>query len=191
MADEQPPIPKEEPKTVEEVTKTLDGILGWVQKKKAQAEDPQTNVTKKTPWGWVVGLVVAVLIFFALAFLAWRAWKKGREIAKLKHELDLKKEEERKVKINAQLEKNNKERRKLESRAVSLTASVDKIKADLHRAEEERRLAHKTIDEITSWEDVDKIVGKSNAEEPNSESSDPDTDLGPSLGEPTEGTPQR
>lgn len=185
----KPHVPEEEPKTVKEVEKTLDGILGWVQEKKAEAEDPKTTTTKSTPWGWVVGLVVAVLIFCALAFLAWRAWSKGREIAKLKHELDVKKEEERKAKINAELEKNKKQRKQLESKAVSITATVGKIKDEIKEAEDERRLAHKTIDEITSWEDVDKIVGEPDAipDQP----SDSDTDPGPSVGEPSKETSGR
>ena len=189
MADDQPPIPEKEPKTVEEVTKTLDGILGWVQKKKAEAESPATNTTKASPWGWVVGLVVAVLIFFALAFLAWRAWSKGREIAKLKHELDLRKEEEEKAKVNAALEANNKKRRTLESKAASLTTTVARIKEDIKRAEDERTLAHSTIDEITSWEDVNKIVGEPNA--PADQPSDPTPDPGPSVGDPPENPPSR
>lgn len=185
----QPTFHEEEPKTAEEIEKTLGGILGWVQKKKAEAEDPNTTATKSSPWGWVVGLVVAVLIFFALAFLAWRAWSKGREIAKLKHELDLRKEEEEKAKANAELEQNKKSRRVLESRATSVTAAVEKIKEDIKKAEGERKLAHETIDEITSWEDVNKIVGEpdATADQP----SDSDLDTGASVGGASEDPPSR
>lgn len=171
--------PKEDSDPSENVRKTLDGILGWVQKKKVQATNPDSKVTKSSPWGWVVGLVAAVLIFFALAFLAWRAWKKGREIAKLKHQLDLKKEEEFKIKVNATIHANKKQRKQLESKAASLATTVKKIKNDLKKAEEERKLAHSTIDEITSWEDVDKIVGEPDASY--NQPSDPDIDSGSSV----------
>ena len=146
-------------KTKEDIEKTLDGILGWVQEKKALAEDPKTVTTKSSPWGWVVGLGVAVLVFFALAFLAWRAWSKGREIAKLKHEMDVKKEEETKAKINSLLEANKQQRKQLESKATSLASAVERIKGELKVAEDERKLAHETINKITSWEDVDSILG--------------------------------
>ena len=145
--------------TKEDIEKALDGILGWVQEKKALAEDPKTVTTKSSPWGWVGGVGVAVLVFFALAFLAWRAWSKGREIAKLKHEMDVKKEEETKAKINSLLEANKQQRKQLESKAASLASAVERIKGELKVAEDERKLAHETINKITSWEDVDSILG--------------------------------
>jgi len=172
-----------------DVEKTLNGILGWVQKKKIQAENPKTKITKSSPWGLTVGLVVAVLIFFALAFVAWRAWKKGREIAKLKHELDKKKEQERKVKINEQLTKNDEKRKQLEDKAVAITASIMKIKIELAEAEAQRNLAHKTIDKITSWEDVNKIIGKPNVEDSDNHPTDRNADSGSRMGDDPKRTP--
>lgn len=154
---EDKPQPNEVPKIEEEVKDTLKGVLGWVQKQKVRAADPTQKVSTAKPWGWVVGLVVAVLVFGALAFLAWKAWSKGREIAKLKHELDVNKEEARQKVVNAAIARDKERREKLESEARELEIKAVRLKGEIAAAETERVNTHKAIEAVTTWEDVDKI----------------------------------
>jgi hypothetical protein len=150
MTDKQ----EKKPDPKEEIRKTLDGILAAVQKKKDAAKVAGKS---SKPWGWVVGLILAVLVFIALAFAAWSAWKKGREIAKLKHKIDV--DEEKKIQAETELKIALDEdlRKELEKEAIALKVTIDSDKKKIHRLEKERKAAHEKIDAVTSWEDVDAL----------------------------------
>lgn len=165
MADEKDLVKEAEKTDIadpESVKKTLDGILGWIEQKKAVAQQPVSQTSTAKPWGWVLGLIAAVLVFLALAFAAWQAWKKGREIAKLKHELDKKKEEERQARVNAELSKLSSEREKYEKEAAAIKDRIEDTKKDLVKLEAERVAAHDKIDKVTKWEDVDRLMEDDN-----------------------------
>lgn len=144
--------------TKEKIEKTLDGILGWVQKRKQAAQPTQTVGKASKPWGWVVGLIVAVFVFVALAIMAWRAWKKGREIAKLKHQIDVDKEKKRQAEIDKELTRIEDKRADLEVEASRIQDRIDETKEKIAEAERERQAAHEAIDKVSSWEDVDRIL---------------------------------
>jgi cytochrome c-type biogenesis protein CcmH/NrfG len=160
MPDKNPvKQPQELPKINDTAEDTLKGILKWVQERKVKAENPQVkNVTKSSPWGWITGIFVALAVFVALAILAWRAWKKGREIAKLKHELDLRKEQEQQAKTGAALADNQAKREQLEKDAQLLRGESKFLKLEIEKLEQERKLEHEKIDKVTSWEDVDALL---------------------------------
>lgn len=129
----------------------LKGVLGWVQRKKEDSK------AKGKPWGWVMGLLAAVVVFIALAFAAYTAWKKGREIAKLKHKIDVDEEEKKQAEADAAIATVSTEVNSLKAKAVRLDIEINDAKAEIKTLEEARVLANKKIDSITSWEDVDNL----------------------------------
>lgn len=135
-----------------EIKQKLDGILGIVQKKKEESRAAGTS------WGWVTAALAAVLAFIGLAFAAYDAWKKGREIAKLKHEKDL--AEETKQKVIAE-EKITKEYTKQKSQQIlisSLETKIAAINTKIGNAEQQRQNIHSKIDQVTSWADFDDLL---------------------------------
>ena len=161
MADEKDLVEEAEKTDIsdaESVKAALDSILGWVEQKKAAAQQPLAQTSTAKPWSWVLGIIAAILVFLALAFAAWQAWKKGREIAKLKHELDKKKEEERQAKVNVELSKLESERKKYEAEAAELQGKINDTKEDIAELEAERKAIHAKIDKVTKWEDVDRLM---------------------------------
>lgn len=166
-----PPLPKF-PKLVPnplENTKQKDnislqkGIVKWVEDKKKQAENPNNkNVSKSKPWGWFIGIFVSILIFFVLAFYAWKAWKNGRKIAILNHELDVIKETKQKKEIDEKLEKNTLERLKNDIEIKVLESKIKLIKGKIIKLENDRLRTHELIKNITTWEESDKLLEKLN-----------------------------
>lgn len=136
----------------------LNSVLVWVEKRKTIAQQETTTATTAKPWSWVLGLVAAVLVFLALAFAAWQAWKKGREIAKLKHEIDKKKEEERKLKVNKELSGLESEIVYYDKICGEIQKNIDIAKLKIVKLEDERKAVHEKIDKITKWEDIDLIL---------------------------------
>lgn len=145
-------------KTLEE---SLGGILGWVQRKKARAvtKDVKKSSPSK-PWGWVTGIVVAIVVLFGLASIAWYLWKKGREIAKLKHREDVLKEKKHQIKIDESLATEAAKQEKIIDDIIKAEEDIKKVKQRIHHLEQQRREAHKKIDVITSWEDLDAYLGR-------------------------------
>ena len=153
MSDPNKDPTVKQPKPPQEVPKLEDfeGVLGWVQKEKEKSK------AEGKPWGWVMGLIAAVVVFIALAFAAYTAWKKGREIAKLKHKIDVDEEKKLQVEADAKISKLVLEKANLESEATQLWAKIIKTKAEITKVELERKKLNEKIDKITSWEDVDKL----------------------------------
>ena len=149
-----PVPPPSNPK--DEIRESLKGILALVEEKKAAAKATDTPAT---PWGWVAGLIIAVLVFVALAFVAWDAWKKGREIAALKHKVDLDEEKKAQAEADAQVAKAEEERKRLEGKAEALNTKIKSDKLKLVELEKERKAAHDKIDLVTTWEDLDTASG--------------------------------
>jgi cell division protein FtsL len=153
MSDPNKDPTVKKPVQPQEVPKLEDfkGVLGWVEKKKEKAK------AEGKPWGWVAGLIAAVLVFFALAYAAYTAWKKGREIAKLKHKIDVDEEKKKAAEADAKIEANLMEKTKLEAEAIKLESSIATDKADILNLEAERKKLNAKIDKVTSWEELDNL----------------------------------
>jgi septal ring factor EnvC (AmiA/AmiB activator) len=137
--------------TNENKDQSITGLLGWVQQKKEESQE------KKEPWGWVTALLVTILAFFALALAAYDAWKKGREIAKLKHELDVKEEEKTQAEISAAIARQDQIQKAQKELAANLEKQIEKTKSQIEVVEQERKDIHVKIDKITNWSDLDAL----------------------------------
>lgn len=139
---------KKEPK--EPISGVLDRLLSSIENRK------QTSKSGSTSLSIVGGLILAVLVFVALAFAAWQAWKKGVEVAKLKHKIDVDKEDKVQTLLREQIDSNNDERSRFKKEALALDVSIKANEDKVKKLEEDRVAIHKRIDEITSWEDLDR-----------------------------------
>jgi len=137
---------------LEEVKKKLDGLLGAVQTKKEESQ------SSGSPWGWVTAAIAAVLAFVGLAFAAYDAWKKGREIAKLKHEIDVQEEMKIQAEIRAKLTTEEQLQKSQKMVADQLSKQIEQTKAQILLVEQERQAIHAKIDKVTSWADIDSLM---------------------------------
>lgn len=134
------------------IEKKLDGILGAIQAKK---EESQKNGTS---WSWVTATIAAILAFIGLAFASYDAWKKGREIAKLKHEKDVAEEAKQRAEIEVKLTTET-ERQKVQQLLIAnITKTIVNLKIDIEKAEKERQDIHNKIDKVTNWDDLDQLM---------------------------------
>jgi predicted nucleic acid-binding Zn-ribbon protein len=134
------------------VEKKLDGILGVLQAKK---EESQKNGTS---WSWVTAAIAALLAFIGLAFAAYDAWKKGREIAKLKHEKDVAEEAKQKAEIEVKLTAEAELQKARQLLISNIEKTIVGLEVQIAEAEKERQAIHAKIDQVTSWDDLDKLI---------------------------------
>jgi len=152
----------------------LQTLLGWVQKQKDAAKEPAATQpqpdpaattpaqpqgrTPSSPWNWVVGLIIAAVVFSGLAFLAWYLWSKGKELAKLRHEKEVAEEAKHQAEVQSKLTVLEDKRQALELEAHQAEGKIETLRMAIQRAEAERQAAHARLDTITSWDDVDKLI---------------------------------
>jgi len=129
----------------------FDGLLGWVQNKKEAAQK------SGTPWGWVMAAVAAVIVFCTLAFAAYEAWKSGREIANLKHQIDMQEEAKKKAEMDIKLSQELEFQRQRQVFVAAMESQVRRDKETIAKIEKERQDINKKIDQITNWSDVNRL----------------------------------
>jgi len=147
--------------TKKTINKVVDSLLGWVEGKKASAADPtvpKTSLSK--PWGWIVGLIIAVIVFIGLALLAWYLWSKGRELAKLKHERDLNIEKKKQLEVDAQIETEEAKVKEVQKELEELDKKIKTSENKILEIEAARKCAKERINEISSWDDLEKYMGE-------------------------------
>ncbi len=139
--------PKPKPEKV-----MLNQLESWV---KSQGEKQQK---RGKSWSWVSGLLVAAIAMLAIGFAYFRAWKQGRELAKLKHEKDVAKQELEVKKVTDLVTEREKTQAK---KWVVIREAEDKIvaiDAALKVLDEKKAETHATIDAMRNWDDVDRYL---------------------------------
>ena len=147
MADNE-----KEPKLEElPIDKQFESIVQWIQKEKEQSQ--KTNSSQN----WIFAVIAAILVFIILAITAFSAWIKGKEVAKMLHNLDLEKEKKIQNEINQKVTVETEKQKVLENEAKEISDKIDSIKIQMNNREKERISLCNKIDSITSWEQFDKL----------------------------------
>ena len=141
------PNPSSKPPALDDIK----GLLGWIEGKKEESKSSGKS------WTWVMGLIAAAVVFIALAYAAYTAWKQGREIAKLKHKIDVEDEKKQQVEADMKININKEGHAKLVVEAATLGNIIEEGKKQIGELEAERKAINSKIDRVTSWEDVDKL----------------------------------
>ena len=128
-------------------------VSGWIVKQK------QTKSTQKAPYRWVAGLVVGVVSLVTLALLAWQARRKGRELAKLKHERDRLKHEEIRSRMAAEALKDKVLIDKHIEVYKALKEEISLLAVKVAEIDQQEQEALEKIDAIKNWEEVDSYLG--------------------------------
>lgn len=136
---------------LEDVKTQLDKLLDWAKSKKEESD------VSSSPWKWILAAVAAVLVFCALSYMAYTAWNKGKELAKLKHQIDVAEESKKKAELEAKI---------ATSEAIAAAnllfvqkteKHVEKLKGEVDQIEKERLNLTEKIAKVTSWSDLDSL----------------------------------
>lgn len=136
----------------------LDRCFLWVQEQKGDVASIKNQKTPENPWPWLIGFGITVVIFFGLSILSLVLWKKGREVAKLKHQQDVVREEREQLKSQMRLEELEKRKEIIKNTIRKKAASIIENDSKIAKLEKERQRIKEKIDAITSWEDVDRTM---------------------------------
>lgn len=132
----------------------IDKLKNWI------LNNGVTQQTRTATSSWIMGIAVAAVSAVVLAYYYYMASKKGKEIAKLKHESDVNKEKALQIventKINATKEEIQAALEEIHKHEEIIKETDVKIK--------EWELAHANIEQeinaIKNWDDVDIYLSK-------------------------------
>lgn len=125
--------------------KLLDQLKGIVEKKAP---------TKGGGRSWVSALIVITVVLVGVAVWSWISFRRGRELAKLRHEKNKAKLLKEDAVLQAQIAKNDEYIAEQEKIFNTADDRLKIIEADI-RAEEKRYEADmRAIDSIRSWSDA-------------------------------------
>lgn len=110
--------------------------------------------------GWVAPVVVGVLVLLMAAFFGFFAWRKGRELAKLKHEKDVADEEALQAAADARLAQDQAERDEAAQRLTDAAQRVQELEERIAESKEKYEETRKQLDRITNWDDVDQYLSR-------------------------------
>jgi predicted Holliday junction resolvase-like endonuclease len=129
---------------------TLDKIVNIVQGYKAKENAGSSS--------WISTIVVGVLALIAIAIYAYQALKAGKETAKLLHEKAVLEEDAHQAEVDERLAESEEEKVQALESVESLKEKIQELEDAALEFEAKRVVAHKLIEKISSWEDVDEII---------------------------------
>jgi len=107
-------------------------------------------------------LTVKSLLFIAvmllITYFSVKMWWRDRELARLRHELDVKEEEEIRAKVRAVLDTSDAHIAEHEAAIALIRKSRTLVQKDIKEIEKFKAEQEEKIDAIKNWEDVDKYL---------------------------------
>jgi hypothetical protein len=143
---------KEQDTSLDDIEKPLNGIVAWVQTKKEESKK------QGSPWSWLTAVLVSFLAIISMALMAYEAWKKGMEVAKLKHKVDVTEELKKQAEINSKISAETDKVEAQKAFAKEMEKQIDSLLKEIDDTEKERLLIHKKISKVTSWEGIDSFL---------------------------------
>lgn len=129
-----------------------EALRGVIQEQKDKEEEGSSS--------WVGALVVSILVILFTAIMGFVAWRRGREMARLKHERAKAEEEAHQARVAADLAEDATEQADALDQAEQLMGRVEELKRERRRLEEEHAAAMDQLKEVTSWDDIDRYMGR-------------------------------
>jgi uncharacterized protein HemX len=126
-----------------------DSLLSTLKSLTSKGESKEKGGGGSTIWKWLGPL----LVLLAIATYSYLAFKKSRELAKLRHEKFKREEREKELELFKKLDENNKKVAEAEAELTILDEELRRIEQDI-AAEEERHEANlRAIHSIRGWDD--------------------------------------
>jgi len=132
----------------------LTQITKWI-----TSQGPKQE-TRSMPWAWVAGLAIAAVAAITVSIAYWKQRKIGKELAKLKHERDVR------LRIKEDLDTITRTIRSatkaalLRKEAAKNILEITKFDALITQSEELAIRKQNEIDNLKNWRDVDRFLSE-------------------------------
>lgn len=122
--------------------------------------DYSKSDNKGTNRGWIGALVVGVFVILLTAVFGFIAWRRGKKLAKLLHEKAVSEEKHHQAQVDAQLAESDEAFNDAISQAVEHQENITRLGQEADELKGQLDDVKKDLDDITSWDDVDRYLGR-------------------------------
>lgn len=123
---------------------------------------------KKSSKGWIFAVIAAILAAVAIAILYWRLRRRGKELAKLKHERDVTAELEIQAQVAAEVAENSAQVEAALERVDEANLDLAIIEQEIRDVEARQEHTAGVIHALRTWEDVDRYLNRNSNEQTSS-----------------------
>lgn len=130
-----------------------DKAVSWF---KGKGTSKSTNSDEKS--GWVTKAVMFIVVLAFVAYLAYGANRRAKELAKVKHERDVSKEDLHRAQVDWELSDIDADiEESMENLHTAIQHSLT-LDAELESIEEEHEFEQAKIGAIENWDDMDRYL---------------------------------
>lgn len=116
------------------------------------------STDKKGMSRWLGVSVAAVVVAIALAIVYFKAWRKGKQRAKVAHQHDVELELAHAAEVDAKLAEHEVDKKAALIESATHLAAADKLTEDLKELEREHETRTAQINALKNWDDVDRYL---------------------------------
>lgn len=110
--------------------------------------------------GWIIALIAGILSVVAVAVVYFQLWKKGKQLAKLKHERDVLRERELAAVAESHIAANTDLMIEAMNEADQARDRQVELAVESNSLLDESRKKRDLIESLVTWEDVDLYIRK-------------------------------
>jgi uncharacterized membrane protein YcjF (UPF0283 family) len=118
----------------------------------------QSTEDKGRHRGWIAAVISGLLVLIAVSILGFRAWLQSKRLAKLLHERDQAAEDARQAVLDAALVSEVAKDEEASRRAAAAVSRLKQLSSDRKELQRAHNETLNSIQDITSWDDVDKYL---------------------------------
>lgn len=130
--------------------KIKNTLVGLVSEQSEKQED------RRGSWGWITGLAVTVVAIIGAAFVAYRSWKQGKELAKLKHEKDVAEAEKHRGEVASMVTSSEVRAAVWRKKGSEAEERLKKIDENLKGLEKDATRTQQELEALKNWRDLDQ-----------------------------------
>ena len=110
------------------------------------------------PVSWIWGLLLFAVTAIATGLLYWRLHKKGKELAKLKHEKDVAKQEVERAIVKNEISKHETTIKVAKESVLRKLEKVTVLQRKIAIAEDNIRKVRNNVQALKNWDDIDSYL---------------------------------
>ena len=134
----------------------LDKILDRIRELENIDDDAEQSKTEGSPWGWIVGIVLALVVTVGVGLLVWKLNRKNKELAKLRTESEINEVKLEQTEFKADVAKAESRIKELKDKAADLRSGV-RTDTEIYNARKKKLdEALSRLKKIRSWTDLDE-----------------------------------
>lgn len=134
----------------------LEKILERVRELEDTDDDAEQSKSQGGAWGWIVGIVLALVVTVGVGLLVWKLNRKNKELAKLRTESEINEVKLEQTEFKTDVSKSETRIKELKEKAADLRGEIQADSVVYNSRKQKLDEAISRLKKIRSWADLDE-----------------------------------